>query len=577
MIKLFIEILSYLKPNRKRQLILMVFSMLLGGLSDAFSLAAILPFLGVLSNPAKLWELHNVQKIALNFGINSPDQLLIPCTVLFAISAVFASFFRIFNLWFTGVLSAKIGNDLSSEAYSKTLNKPYNQHLDSNSSEIINVLTYHMSALIDVINYILLFLSSCFIIFSIVLGLLLVDWLIASTSAIIFTFLYGSIILYLRVKISNLSKTIDLSTQAQVKYVQEGLGAIRDVIIDDTSRTFVQSFKKADQTMRLAIASSRIYGGSPRYIIEGLGLIFISTIALVITLNGENSIGVIPLLGTLALGAQRLLPAMQQGYNAWVHTKAGMEGFKKVKSILDLPKPKFFKKDNKFKLKFLSFIKVDNISFKYSGSDLVLKNISFLINKGQRVGITGKTGSGKSTLTDILLGLLEPTSGQILLDNKKLYFDEKSKNFNLDSWRNIIAHVPQTIYLSDSSIYENIAFGIEPNFIDKKKVLEVSKKAQIYDFIKDLPEGFNTKVGERGVKLSGGQRQRVGIARALYKNAEILIFDEATSALDNKTENEVMKSIYDLNKDLTLIMVAHRLNTLEKCDFIINLNKGLIT
>ena len=225
------------------------------------------------------------------------------------------------------------------------------------------------------------------------------------------------------------------------------------------------------------------------------------------------------------------------------------------------------------KLKFNNQIRLNLVNFKYeSSSNYVLNKLNLTIKKGERIGIIGETGSGKSTLIDILMGLLKPTSGEFFVDNFDLY--KKANSNYLYAWRKLIAHVPQNIFLNDSTIAENIAFGIDYKDIDFKKVRSVSQKAEIDYFIKKCANEYNEKVGERGIRLSGGQRQRIGIARALYKNKKILIFDEATSALDNSTEFKVMNSINKLNRDLTFILVAHRISSLKDCDRILKLENG---
>ena len=518
--QIIFKLYKFLSPRRKSQLLIMLFLVLLGGLADAFSIAAVIPFLSVLTNPESLWKFEFIKRISLFFGYQDPNDLIIPSTALFALSALLASIARISNLWLSGIFSAKIGNDISYEAYKRTLEQPYEVHINRNSSEIINTLTLHMNQTIDVINYILLFSSSVIIVLFIVIGLIIVDWLIASTSAIVFVSAYGFTILFLRMRLLKLSKTIADTSQSHVKYVQEGLGGIRDILIDETNETFINAYQKVDQKMRIALAFGRIFAGTPRYIIEGIGMIFISSIALFLTLKENNNLGVVPLLGTLALGTQRLLPAMQQGYNAWVHIKTDLEGFKKVIALLSQPKIKTIIKNSQ-DIKFTEKISVKNLSFRYSGENhLVLNKVNFVIKKGERIGIIGETGSGKSTLTDLLLGLLKPTNGSIFIDDVELNTSINSQN--LSSWKKILAHVPQSIYLADRNIFENIAFGVQTDQIDINKIYYAAKQAQIHDFILRLPNGYKTFVGERGVKLSGGQRQRIGIARAIYKGAKVL-------------------------------------------------------
>jgi ATP-binding cassette subfamily B protein len=304
---------------------------------------------------------------------------------------------------------------------------------------------------------------------------------------------------------------------------------------------------------------------------EAIGMTLIAIFAYTLTIKEEGVNSAIPLLGALALGAQRLMPALQQTYSAYSTIKGSEASFNDVLNLLDQPISKSDQEQSHNPIPFKNVIKLTNLSFQYS-KDLpfVLKGINLQINKGDRIGFIGKTGCGKSTLLDIIMGLLPPTSGNIEIDGKSL------KHNHLSEWRSHIAHVPQNIFLSDASIEENIAFGVPKTKIDHLKVEQVANLAQLEYLKFDLDKGYKTLVGERGMRLSGGQRQRIGIARALYKNADVIIFDEATSALDNKTERLIMESIENLNKDITILIIAHRLSTLKNCDKIFELSNGSV-
>ena len=323
------------------------------------------------------------------------------------------------------------------------------------------------------------------------------------------------------------------------------------------------------------MAQGNYLASFPRFAIEALGLLIIALLAYILTEKNNSSIEVIPLLGTLALGAQRLLPALQTAYGAWAGINAYEESINSVLGMLDQQIKSSEKIQVLNRFNFTNSIEFKNVNYKYPNENkLALENISFKIKAGERIGIIGSTGSGKSTLLDLIMGLLQPKDGHILIDNLDLY--DLNNPSLLGKWRASIAHVPQTIYLADSSFEENIAFGIPSNQIDKLSILNAAKQAQIFSYIEGSQNGFNTFVGERGIRLSGGQRQRIGIARALYKKTNILIFDEATSALDTQTEEIVMNSIEKLSRDITIIMIAHRLTTVKNCDRVIKLENGKI-
>jgi len=311
-----------------------------------------------------------------------------------------------------------------------------------------------------------------------------------------------------------------------------------------------------------------IVSASPRFMIEALGMVLIAILAYVMAQRSEGLTGAIPVLGALALGAQRLLPTLQQAYSSFSMIRGNRATFEDVIDLLDQPMPN----EGTGLVEPIAFeqdIKLNNLSFQYAKqSPLVLKNVDVTISKGSRVGFIGSTGSGKSTLIDVVMSLLKPTQGSLDIDGQAI------TTSNHRAWHAHLSHVPQSIFLADSSIAENIAFGVPKALIDMQRVQLAAQQAQIAQTIEGWQDGYETFVGERGVRLSGGQRQRIGIARALYKQANVIIFDEATSALDNATEREVMQAIDSLGKDLTVLIVAHRLSTLKHCTHIIELKHG---
>jgi ATP-binding cassette subfamily B protein len=298
-------------------------------------------------------------------------------------------------------------------------------------------------------------------------------------------------------------------------------------------------------------------------------MVLISFLALDLTRRGLDT--AIPLLGSLVLGSQRLLPIMQQAYGSWTSLQGSLSSLTDILNLLNQPMPLKIDQNSIRPINFEKSIDFINVSFTYNeNNSFTLNNISFNIKKGDRIGFVGTTGSGKSTILDIIMGLLVPTEGKIEIDGCPI----TAKNYR--NWQSHIAHVPQSIFLSDSTILENIAFGVPSSKINSEEVVNAAKKAHIHDTIIELNEGYLTRVGERGIRLSGGQRQRIGIARALYKKADVIILDEATSALDNLTEQDVMSSIDQLEDNLTIIIVAHRITTLKSCDKIIELTNGQI-
>jgi len=566
------ELLSFLSSKRRTQLGFIGILMIIGSLAEVASIGLVFPFLGALTAPEAIYQKPFLSPIINYFGISSPEQLLLPFTLIFIVAVIFAGIIRLLLLYVTLSFSHAIGHDLGVNIYRRTLFQSYSFHSRQNSSEIINGIVLKINTITGgVIKPLLTIMTSIFFILGIVTALMFID-----TKTSILAFSGFGLVYFIVIKFThkilhkNGQKIAHYSTQV-IKSLQEGLGGIRDVLIDGTQSFFSTIYKKSDISSRKASATNAFIGGSPRYILESLGMVLIAILAYSLTSNDSSFESVIPTLGALALGAQRLLPSMQQLYESYSGIKGAQASLDDVLKLLRRNLPSYAGLSFIEPLKVKTDIVLNNISFRYSDNlPWVLNNINLRFEVGSRVGFVGETGSGKSTLLDILMGLIDPTSGELLID------DELISGHNRHNWWRNIAHVPQSIFLSDNTIKENIAFGIDNNKIEFRNVQNAAKLAQIHNLINDWPKGYQTSVGERGVRLSGGQRQRIGIARALYKNVNVLVLDEATSSLDTKTEIDVMKSIESLNKNLTIFIVAHRISTLKDCDIIHVVEKGSI-
>jgi ABC-type multidrug transport system fused ATPase/permease subunit len=555
--------------RRRVQFGFLLMLMLLASFAEVLSIGAILPFLGVLTAPERIFESPVAQPIIQALKLAEPKQLLLPLTISFGIAILIAGAMRLLLLWASTRLSYAAGADLSIAIYRRTLYQPYALHCARNSSEIINGISNKTGGVITIITMMLTLVSSAFMLITILIALLTVEPLIALVAFGGFSFIYVVIIRLTRKKLSINSECMARESSYVIKSLQEGLGGIRDVLIDGSQGIYCQIYSNADLPLRRAQGSSAFISLSPRYVIEALGMLLIAALAYSLAQQVDGLGKAIPILGALALGAQRLLPVMQQAYYAWSSIQAGQVSLQDALDLLDQPLPDYADQPDPQPLAFMRNIKIKQLSFRYSPqTPYVINHVNLTLAKGSRVGFIGATGSGKSTLLDILMGLLEPTNGTIEIDGKTI------TSTNNRAWQAHIAHVPQAIFLSDSSIEENIAFGVPKNQIDHFRVKQAAQQAQIAESIESWPKQYQTFVGERGIRLSGGQRQRIGIARALYKQADVIIFDEATSALDNDTEQAVMQAIEGLSKDLTLLIIAHRLTTLKNCTQIVELVGG---
>ncbi len=550
--------------------------MVVASFAEILSIGAVLPFLTVLTAPEKIIKHPVTQQLihTLNFSTQhstlSTKDLLFVLTIAFVIATLLSGGMRLLLLWTSTRLSFATGADLSISIYRRTLYQPYATHVARNSSEIINGISTKANGVIyNIIVPIATLISSSIMLIAILLALLSVEPIIALSAFGGFGMIYAVIIKLTQKKQLTNSQCMARESTQVIKSLQEGLGGIRDVLIDGSQSTYCQIYSNADQPLRRAQGNSSFISTSPRYIIEPLGMVLIATLAYILANQPDGISKAIPVLGALALGAQRLLPVLQQAYSSLSSIQGGQASLQDTLDLLDQPLPDYVDKPAATPIPFNQKINLKNLSFRYSTkTPLVLNNLNLTIPKGSRIGFIGVTGSGKSTLLDIIMGLLQPTEGTVQIDNEPI---TKS---NHRAWQAHIAHVPQAIFLADSTIEENIAFGIPKNKIDLKRVKQAAEQAQIADIIETWPKKYKTYVGERGIRISGGQRQRIGIARALYKQANVIIFDEATSALDNETEHAVMQSIETLGQDLTILIIAHRLTTLKECTQIIELGES---
>lgn len=558
--------------RRRRQFGLLLIMMIIASFTEVFSIGAILPFLGVLTAPQKVFEHALAQPMIGFLNLASPDQLLLPLTILFCIAVLIAGFMRVLLIWVTMRLSFGAGADVSLDIYRRTLYQPYAVHASRNSSEVITGITAKANSVIfGTLIPILTIISSFFMMSAILIAIIYVNPFIAFAAFGGFGLLYLMIIKFTRKRLIAYGECLAREGTNVHKSLQEGLSGIRDVLIDGSQTVYCQIYRDSDFPMRRALGDQSFISIAPRYLMESLGMLLIAVLAYVLAFQPDGVTKAIPILGALALGAQRLLPVLQQTYSSISSIVGSKASLRDTLQLLDQPLPAYVNQPISKPLPFEQSIVLNQLSFRYSSeSAWVLNQLDIAINKGSRVGVIGSTGGGKSTMLDIVMGLLEPTEGSLEIDG--VVVDEVNRR----AWQTHIAHVPQAIFLADSSIAENIAFGVSKDKIDFERVKLAAQQAQIAEAIESWPMQYKTFVGERGIRLSGGQRQRIGIARALYKQADVIIFDEATSALDNETEKAVMQAIDNLSNNLTIIIIAHRLTTLKNCTQIIELAGGTV-
>jgi len=569
---LIISFWKYLDKRHKRRSVLIFILMIIVSFSEVISIGAILPFLGVLTSPELVYQNAFMQPIIQTLELSSANQLVLPLTIGFIVATLIAGVMRITLLNAINHFERVVGTDLNIDVYRNTLYQSYRDHIDRNSSYIVSLITKKTDVVIrGTFRAALTLVSSVLILIGIVSVLIMINVEVALGALGGFGLIYWGITRYTRKRRAINSQRIANEHTKMIKVLQEGMGGIRDILINASQQFYCSLFRNSDVHLRRAIADNDFIAFSPRFAIEALGMTLVAILAYYMS-QGVNGVeDIVPTLGVMAMGAQRLLPALQAIYSSVSNIDGSRHSLQEVLDLLSQTLPIYAEQPPAVPMSFKKEIRLNNLSFRYGENiPMVLNRINLTLTKGKSIGFIGVTGSGKSTLLDIIMGLLSPTEGVLTVDGVVLTMN------NIRNWQANIAHVSQEVYLSDSTIEENIAFGQHKNNIDFNLVKQSAKRACIAELIESWPEQYKTVIGERGVRLSGGQIQRIGIARALYRQASILVFDEATSALDSKTEKLVMDSIKDLGKNITVLIIAHRVTTLKDCDQVVELGDSKI-
>ena len=539
---------------------------------ESAGVVSIMPFLAVLSNPEVVESNHYLKRL-YDFTAASNKQNFILYLGFISLTIVICStVFKIITQYAVNRFASLQRHYFATRLLKIYLQQNYEFFIQRNSATLVKNILSEVDQLIwAMILPALTLMSYGVVLISMVGILLLYDPVMAIATAFVLGLFYSGIYLLVRKKLVQIGQEFTEANQERYQTCQEALAGIKDVMINNARDGYIEQFEKSSRVFARHIATRDTLGQVPLNIIETVGYGCLIGLAMILVVSGKNVSHILPVLGLYGFAAYRMLPAAQNIYRS-------ISQIKFSEQVLAVLQPEFAFEElqqtthSNVKLQKLSFehsICLENIGFAYPNrlDQPVLKNMSLNIAKNSSLGVVGKSGSGKSTLMDIMLGLLQPQQGRVLIDGVEL------AERNIMAWRDLVGYVPQSIYLADKSVAENIAFGIPPSQIDFKQIDFVAKQAQIDDFIlRQLPHGYDTMIGERGVMLSGGQRQRIGIARALYKNPQVLFMDEATSALDNETERDLNEAIQNLNGKMTIVIIAHRESAVAKCDRILKLS-----
>ena len=573
------KILSLLTPSELKHAVTLLLMIMFMSLIDMIGVASILPFIAVLTNPEIIETntfLNKIYIISNSFGIKNYEHFFILLGLVVLIFLVLSLIFRAVTFYlqsrFVQIREYTIGKKL----IEKYLNQPYEWFLNRNSADFGKTILSEVNQIVIFgINPLFELISKSIVALFLLILLVIVDAKLALIVAFVLGGTYGLIFYFVKNYLDRIGEMRLIKNNLRFTSVIEAFRAIKEVKLHGLESSFIRRFSSPAESFAIISASSIVIGNIPKFIIELIAFGGIMLVILYMMIQTGNFSDSLPIISLYAFAGYRLMPALQQIYSSLTGiTFVGPSLSKIYDDLKNFPRidVNTNANANHQNLKFNKILTLENIKYEYpNSSKLILNNINLKINAKSIVGFIGATGSGKTTIVDIILGLLEAQNGSLIVDG-----DVISKK-NLRSWQKLIGYVPQQIYLADSSIASNIAFGQENENIKLELVKRASKIANLHRFvIEELPNQYQTKIGENGVRLSGGQRQRIGIARALYHNPKLLVFDEATSALDNQTEQAVMEAVNNLNKDITIILIAHRLNTLKECDVIYKVEKGKI-
>ncbi|MDC0552985.1 ABC transporter ATP-binding protein/permease [Methylophilaceae bacterium] len=542
--------------------------MITTSIAEIVSIASLVPFLTAITNPQKLYNLELMRPLIVFFSIHSYEDLLFPVTMLFISTALFAGACRIYLVYFMSKITYSITAEISSMIYKIYLMKDYLYHISTSKDVMLDMIVNKSNNSMRNIILSSLTLGSSIAIFSIIVfALFIYNWLVTSVAILFFGGIYFFADFITRTKTRSNNNIISEFSYKNIREIKESLGSIKNAILAGVTNYFVENFISLNSKIKSAQASNVFISNSPRYFIEALGMVVIAVIAYNLSDSGDATY-IFTILGIFVLSTQKLLPIMQKIYNSNKVIKQNTVQAEQIISLIE--EAEALQKNNLSKtIAFKDFkdaIIFKDVKFSF-GSKVIFNHLNFTLKKGSRVAVVGESGVGKTTLLDLLMGLLSPETGKIIIDNKALSTD------NIASWRSLLSHVPQDCFLSNKTIQENVAFAIPKNLINMKRVIRACKQAQVHDFINSLPEKYNTIIGSGGRVLSGGQAQRFGIARALYQKSSVIILDEATNSLDKITEESVLLSLNKLPSTITVIMITHSKTPLKSCDTLMKVTK----
>jgi len=576
MFKMIKQLFSLLSPEQVRQFYILQVLVVVMAFTELLGIASIAPFMALVGDISILEKNNMFAELYQISGLTDPMDFVFYTGLLVLATLTISTIVSMFTIWRLSLYGASVGIEIADRLYTYYMQEDWQFHASGSSAQLTKqVSTEAMRITGGIIQPLMQMNAKVVLVTFISISILIYNPTIAIVGLLIFSLAYFLLYKLVRKKLVTNGQQISEVSIDRFRLMNEGFGGIKDVLLLNRSHDFIKRFKESGTIYARSLGVNAGISQVPRYFMELIAFgTMIGLVLLLIKLHQGNLGAVLPILAVYALAAFKLLPALQQIYSSLAQIKGNIAAFDAIKEDLKKSSVSMELKDKNNVTDSISFqhqLTLKDITFNYPDKDIPAVNrISMTIPANSVVGIVGASGSGKSTLIDILLGLLTPQDGEIHVDGTKITTENKR------SWQNMLGFVPQSIFLSEGSIAENVAFGLPVDSIDIQQVNKALELSNLSELVKELPKGLDTKVGERGIQLSGGQRQRIGIARALYHEANILVFDEATSALDGITEKIIMDAIHNFSGQKTIIMIAHRLKTVQKCDIIYLMDQGKI-
>lgn len=565
-----------LDRKQKRRVAALLVLILIGAVLETLGVSMILPVVTAVVEPDVFTENKIVVQISTLLGLKSLEEFVVAMIAALILIFVLKNAYLLFMYYVQHTFICNSQFQISKDLLNIYFNKPYEFYLNANTSDVLRTVYSDTTGVFSLLLECIQFLSELIIALCLGLVLLVIDFQMTVVMCVVLFGVTGIIALTFKPKMGSIGQEARVRQSRMYNSIIQSIMCIKDVKIFAKEESFLEEYENNGKKYYNLSRTQMVLGSAPRLIIESVCIGGILAYLGVMIIMGRSVASMLPQLSAFALAAVRLMPCANRMSTYLANIAYYKPTLDFVYENVEMPqhiKEQYHpKKDRKGadKLPFTREISIENITYQYPNSEKkIFDKAEMKIPIGKSVGIVGKSGAGKTTLVDLMLGLLDPQGGRILCDGQDV-------RTNYSGWLHNIGYIPQTINLIDDTIRANVAFGVPREKIDEKRVWEVLEEAQLTEFVKDQPEGLDTEIGERGIRMSGGQRQRLGIARALYHNPELLILDEATSALDNDTEAAIMEAINHFHGRKTMLIIAHRLKTIENCDMIFAVRDGKI-